>query len=277
MKKESRIEKLFLPLLFLAITLFSTMFFFPELVEKKVPKEKIQIEIKTDNHIETKTPKKEQTPTKSEASIKQKGTALNANTLSLNTKDSHLYLIKPMGIDLSLITKEEAYKEKKSNTNTLEEIQMNYGFFQIGEKKATNDPLKPFETTMHTFYFTDYLFGNVLQPLMEQLNAWQKENKRPIQMVWKFFYTSPNAETYPIYMNLQIYSPKTKDDITIPLNLNLMLYNKDETKKINYAENKWSSKKTIDILGPAANEEEDDFFLPPEEQARTNQSSINDL
>ena len=73
----------------------------------------------------------------------------------------------------------------------------------------------------------------------------KEENDRPVQMQWQFEYTSETGK-YPIYMNLQVYSPQTKEDVDIPLNINITLYNKLKEGNIDYVDNIKTSEETME-------------------------------
>lgn len=235
-KLKSFLDKVFLPFLLLAIVILTGLFFFPEFIKAPVQNEKIQIEIKENNNIENLTKQKNQEKSKDEK-IENKTSSLNASNLTISN-DNSLVLIKSMGVDPAIITKQESFKSETNDHNQIIQIHMNYGHFRLLEKKDSDKPIKEYKTPEISFWFTDYLFEEQIAPLMNQLDKWQEENNRPIQMRWGFEYTSEDA-VYPIYMNLQIYSPQTKEDINIPLNINLMLYNKSRSEKINYIDDEW--------------------------------------
>lgn len=231
---KSFLDKIFLPLFLLAIVVLTGLFFFPEFIKAPIQNEKIQIEIKENNNIENITKQKNQEKSKDEK-IENKTSSLNASNLNISS-DKSLVLVKSMGVDPTVITKQESFKSKTNDHNQITQIHMNYGHFRLLEKKDSDKPLKEYKTPENSFWFTDYLYKEQITPLINQLDKWQEENNRPVQMRWNFEYTSEDA-LYPIYMNLQIYSPQTKEDITIPLNINLMLYNKLEDGNINYVSN----------------------------------------
>lgn len=235
-KLQSFLDKIFIPLFLLAIVVLTGLFFFPEFIKKPVQNEKIQIEIKENKNIKNITKQKNKEKSKDEK-IENKTSSLNATNLNVSN-DKFLVLVKSMGIDPTIITKQESFKSETNDHNQITKIHMNYGHFRLLEKKDSDKPLKEYKTPESSFWFTDYLYKEQITPLINQLDKWQEENNRPIQMRWNFEYTSENAK-YPIYMNLQIYSPQTKEDINIPLNINLMLYNKSQSEEINYIDNEW--------------------------------------
>lgn len=229
------IDKIFLPLLLLGFVLLTGIMFFPEMIASPKKNEKIVINITKDNTIEIQSAN---TAIKDE---KLKKTSTNLDSTNYNKpKDKNLVFVKESGVDPSIITNQESYTDEKNDMRQITKVQMNYGQFKLLENEDinTNIPLKKYSKYDMNFYFTDYLYKEAIEPLMNQLEAWQEANNRPIQMLWTFTYEK-RTHKYPIYMNLQIYSPQESDDINIPLNLNLMLYNKAKTEKIDYKENKF--------------------------------------
>ena len=235
-KLQKFLNYFFFPLLLLGFIILSSLLFFPEFTSVFFPKptnQKIKIFINANNTIENKTQK-----TAKLHKINAKTTALNSTNYPKIT-DHTLAFIKTSGIDPTIINQQIALKTNKNDNNQITTIQLNYGKFKLLQNQTTDDvPLKTYRINDVDFYFTDYLYTNQIKPLIQQLDAWQQTNKRPIQMLWTFSYTSKKAK-YPIYLNVQIYSPTAKDDVNIPLNLNLVFYNKEGTKKIDYQNNQY--------------------------------------
>lgn len=238
MKKDNLpLDLFFKPLLILGIVLVLGIMLFPEFVQKKPNNQKIKIEIQDDEKI------KNHSNTSAETK-KSKTSTLDFSNLKLS-EDKTLVFLKVMGVDPSIVKIQEEFSSTKNEHNQIDKIQIDYKNFKNHFRFDKHKPLKEYMTKDVSFWFTDYLFEEQIRPLMEQLDKWQEENDRPVQMQWQFEYTSENGK-YPIYMNLQVYSPQTKEDIDIPLNINITLYNKLKEGNIDYVDNIKTSEETIE-------------------------------
>lgn len=256
MKENKALKILIMIFSLIAAILFlinATVILKPEIVTTKVKPQKDRIEVEIDKNdkitsirnnfnnkpepLITNEHKKEdktnsETTTEKKPSdkktSKQKIEKLNASNI-YKSKDNNLRYVRPNGVDPILIT-----RKYKFSTHENKNKQIDKAIIPLDElnftKTSENKPLNEYKTDNFSFYFTDYLYQEQIEPLIKQVKEYQKRNKRNIITIWHFEYEKDDSK-YPKFIRLEIFSPQEKKDLNVGLDIAIKLHNTTKDKK----------------------------------------------
>ena len=251
MKENKALKILIMIFSLIAVILFlinATVILKPEIVTTKVKPQKDRIEVEIDkndkitsirnnfnNKLEPLITKEHKKKTNSETNSepttktsKQKMEKLNASNM-YKSKDNNLCYVRPNGVDPILIT-----RKYKFSTHENDKKQIDKAIIPLDElnftKTSENKPLNEYKTDNFSFYFTDYLYQEQIEPLIKQVKEYQKRNKRNIITIWNFEYEKDDSK-YPKFIRLEIFSPQEKKDLNVGLDIAIKLHNTTKDKK----------------------------------------------
>lgn len=250
MQENKALKILIMIFSLIAVILFlinATIILKPEIVTSKVKPQKDRIEVKIDKDdkiksirnnfnnkpepLITKEPKKEtnsKTEISNQKTSKQKMEKLNASNI-YKSEDTNLCYVRPNGVDPILIT-----RKYKFSTHENENKQIDKAIIPLDQlnlvKNSENKPLNEYKTDNFSFYFTDYLYQEQIEPLIKQVKDYQKRNKRNVITIWEFEYEKDDSK-YPKFIRLAIFSPQEKKDLNVGLDVAIKLHNTTKDKK----------------------------------------------
>ena len=253
MQENKALKILIMIFSLIAVILFlinATVVLKPEIVTSKVKpqKDRIEVEIDKDDKIKsirnnfnnkpepliTNENKKENKiknnsePTTETKTSKQKMEKLNASNV-YKSEDTNLRYVRPNGVDPILITRKYKFSTHENENKQIDKAiipsdQLNF------VKNSENKPLNEYKTDNFSFYFTDYLYQEQIEPLIKQVKDYQKRNKRNIITIWEFEYEKDDSK-YPKFIRLAIFSPQEKKDLNVGLDVAIKLHNTTKDKK----------------------------------------------
>lgn len=251
MQENKALKILIMIFSLIAVILFlinATVILKPEIVTTKVKPQKDRIEVEIDkndkitsirnnfnNKLEPLITKEHKKKTNSKTNFepttktsKQKMEKLNASNI-YKSKDNNLRYVRPNGVDPILIT-----RKYKFSTHENDKKQIDKAIIPLDElnftKTSENKPLNEYKTDNFSFYFTDYLYQEQIEPLIKQVKEYQKRNKRNIITIWHFEYEKDDSK-YPKFIRLEIFSPQEKKDLNVGLDIAIKLHNTTKDKK----------------------------------------------
>lgn len=255
MKENKALKILIMIFSLIAVILFlinATVILKPEIVTTKVKPQKDRIEVEIDKNdkitsirnnfnnkleplitnehktnSENNSEPNSKTTTKEKPS-KQKMEKLNASNI-YKSKDNNLRYVRPNGVDPILIT-----RKYKFSTHENDKKQIDKAIIPLDElnftKTSEDKPLNKYKTDNFSFYFTDYLYQEQIEPLIKQVKEYQKKNKRNVVTIWHFEYEKDDSK-YPKFIRLEIFSPQEKKDLNVGLDVAIKLHNTTKDKK----------------------------------------------
>ena len=251
MKENKALKILIMIFSLITVILFlinATVILKPEIVTTKVKPQKDRIEVEIDKNdkitsirnnfnnkleplITKEHKKKTNSKTNSEPTTKtskQKMEKLNASNM-YKSKDNNLRYVRPNGVDPILITRKYKFSTHENDKKQIDKAIIPFDELNF-TKTSENKPLNEYKTDNFSFYFTDYLYQEQIEPLIKQVKEYQKRNKRNVITIWHFEYEKDDSK-YPKFIRLEIFSPQEKKDLNVGLDVAIKLHNITKDKK----------------------------------------------